>query len=325
MPAGAGGPLPPPVPPGAEAPAEDRGYDEVEVSSPAVGSVANLVRAVRLYASRHQFGVGLGVGAVVGVVAMVAILALVVRGTDGEPVPVVPRDREGLGGQNGAERPAEGDRAGADGGRTTAADRGEEGGGRTTEAGRDGEGGGRTTAAGRGKEAERGGESGRTADRGAGGERAAGAAEGAGGEVAAAAAAAYADRPVPPRPGLARLGRKVLRKALMAAYDQDRFEDALACGLELERRFTLDWESEFKTAEAAHRTGRPGKALELYGAFADKYPTNVYADDALFFSAELLTGQGALTEARALFERVAADPESNLRKKAARRAAELAD
>jgi CRP-like cAMP-binding protein len=229
-----------------------------------------LLQAMRLYWTRHQFGMGMTLGALVGIVAMAAV-ATVFLDQDKEPAPpevpsripaMVASDVEAIAADSGAET-GEG-----------VADTGEEA--------------DREVVV--GEEAEAGGEP---------------------------------EEDLPVGAGLDELAKRPLRNRLLSSYNAGDFEDALASGLELERRFHLDWEAEFVTAQAARQAGFDDRALALYGSFCEKYPDNVYADDARFWSAKVLAGRGDLARAREFFEAVAADPRSNLRRRAAKRAAEL--
>ncbi len=78
----------------------------------------------------------------------------------------------------------------------------------------------------------------------------------------------------------------------------------------------LDAETAFAIAEAQRQGGTAEAALVAYTDFFKNFPSDNHADDAEFWAAEIYRGQGKHAEAKALYEKVAADPNSNFRKSA---------
>ena len=66
----------------------------------------------------------------------------------------------------------------------------------------------------------------------------------------------------------------------------------------------MDWEAHFTVAQAHRRADRDEHAIEVYRSFFAKYPTNVYADDAIYWAARLLAKRGEGAKARALYEQL---------------------
>jgi soluble lytic murein transglycosylase len=117
------------------------------------------------------------------------------------------------------------------------------------------------------------------------------------------------------------LGRKALRKSMLAAYDKGAFGDAVVLGNQLRDNYGLDWEAQFIMAQAQRRGGDASAALAEYLAFAEAYSDNVYADDAQFWAAEILAERGQRSEAAELYRAVIANPKTNLRQRAKKRLA----
>ena len=78
----------------------------------------------------------------------------------------------------------------------------------------------------------------------------------------------------------------------------------------------LDAETAFAIAEAQRQAGTAEAALTAYTDFFKNFPSDNHADDAEFWAAEIYRGQGKHAEAKALYEKVAADPNSNFHKSA---------
>lgn len=117
--------------------------------------------------------------------------------------------------------------------------------------------------------------------------------------------------------------RKELRKQLFASYRAKDYAGAIEVGHSLRSAAKIDWEAEFLIAEAERAAGANGEALASYLAFIEKYPTNVYADDARFWAAEILLGQGKKAEAKVLYQRILASPKTRYRSSAESRLGEL--
>lgn len=116
-----------------------------------------------------------------------------------------------------------------------------------------------------------------------------------------------------PTPAAPSPERKALRRRLIQAEQDGRHAEALAAGLAMRERFDMDWEAQLNLGHAQRLTGAVADALATYLDFVAKYPTNVFADDARFWAAEMLLAQGNVAKARPLLQQVAADPKSNFR------------
>lgn len=117
--------------------------------------------------------------------------------------------------------------------------------------------------------------------------------------------------------------RKELRKALLGAHTSGDYKRALEAGYRLRSLYTLDWESEFVLAETERKAGLLQEAIASYRLFAEHNPTNIYADDALFHSAEILQSLGQKQKAKELYRQVADNPKSDFRDSAAKRVQEI--
>ncbi len=113
--------------------------------------------------------------------------------------------------------------------------------------------------------------------------------------------------------------RKTLRGKLLEAYQDKRYADAVTWGGHLRARHELDWEALFVLANAERMHGDAAKAGQDYLLFVQKFAGNVYASEAQFYAAEVLLELGDREQALALWRAVAANPKSNLRKKAQKR------
>ncbi len=132
-------------------------------------------------------------------------------------------------------------------------------------------------------------------------------------------------RPVVDPQRAATLGRKELRRNLLAARAAGNAAEAVGWGLAMAERFELDWEAEWNLAEAAREAGDASTALARYAVFVERHVGNVYVDDALFNSAELLRAQGRIAEARTMLDALLALPKADYRERAATLRAELGE
>lgn len=110
--------------------------------------------------------------------------------------------------------------------------------------------------------------------------------------------------------------RKALRAQMMSDYQSENFESTRKIGRQLERDFWLDWEAEFRLAQAARQSGQPREAIERFNAFIEKYPNNAYVDDALFWAGRTHYDMGEHADALTYFKRVVALPKSDWRTRA---------
>lgn len=106
------------------------------------------------------------------------------------------------------------------------------------------------------------------------------------------------------------------RDALSEAYKAGNFKEVAALAKKLPK--PLDPDGEFMRVEAERHMG-VASALDDYLAFAKSYPNHSKADDAQFWAADFYTNQGKTAEARALYEKIAANEKSNFRTSAQKR------
>ncbi|MFC1609316.1 cyclic nucleotide-binding domain-containing protein [Myxococcota bacterium] len=277
--------------------ASDAEAEDIDVTLPSVAGnpierlrmgIRNTIRLLRLYSLRHQFGAGMTFGAIAGVLVMVVTLTVLVNGEPEMPTaPEVVTEQSGRSGDEfGVVAKTEHEQADESA---------------ATQAGPDGE--SQVPEAG---------------DSAADDEEA--------GVPDDAVAEQDSDEPeddATAETRQARVARKALRRKLFDAYNEERHEEVVGLGLKLEKRFDLDWEAQFTLAQAARQVGDNELALKHYLEFAEKYRSNVYADDAQFWAAKVLASEGRLHEARDLFRLVADNPSSKLRHRARRRVEEL--
>ena len=111
------------------------------------------------------------------------------------------------------------------------------------------------------------------------------------------------------------------------AVSGDRHDDIMAAAkdknwarvLSLAKRSkaaTQSPDTAFAIAEAQRQGGTAEAALAAYSDFFKNFPSDGHADDAEFWAAEILRQQGKSAEAKALYEKVAADENSNFKKSA---------
>lgn len=98
--------------------------------------------------------------------------------------------------------------------------------------------------------------------------------------------------------------RKALRQKMFGALGKRKWALAAELGLALQAGYHLDWEAHFRLAEALRRAQRTNEAIETYQSFAQSFPDNAFADDALFVLGSLLVKQGRKSEAAPYFERL---------------------
>lgn len=110
--------------------------------------------------------------------------------------------------------------------------------------------------------------------------------------------------------------RKEVRKKMLKAFRQKRWADAIVHGKTLKDRFRLDWEAEFKLAEALREHRKFEEAFAAYQAFLEHHPDTVLADDATFWIAAILHKNGKLDEARSHYLRVSEQKDSSFANKA---------
>jgi TolA-binding protein len=109
--------------------------------------------------------------------------------------------------------------------------------------------------------------------------------------------------------------RKELRRALFDAVAQKRWAAAADAGLQMRGSYEVDWEAALVLADALTRVRRYEDAVAVYREFLKRFPTNLYADKALFRLAECLQATKRHGEARTAYERLAQKP-GNYRKRA---------
>jgi TolA-binding protein len=111
--------------------------------------------------------------------------------------------------------------------------------------------------------------------------------------------------------------KKVLRKKMVSAYEAQTWGMAVACGEKL-KTMGIDWEAEFTLAQAKRKGGWLRGAVTDYRAFAEKYQENVFADDALFWAAEILREHDPAL-AKELYKRILSMPKADKVKAARKR------
>jgi pentatricopeptide repeat protein len=102
--------------------------------------------------------------------------------------------------------------------------------------------------------------------------------------------------------------RKELRRALFDAAAQKRWAAAADAGLQMRGSYEVDWEAALVLADALVRARRYEDAIAVYREFLERFPTNHYADKALFRLAECLQAAKRHGEARTAYERLAQKP-----------------
>ncbi|MCC6810538.1 MAG: cyclic nucleotide-binding domain-containing protein [Deltaproteobacteria bacterium] len=106
------------------------------------------------------------------------------------------------------------------------------------------------------------------------------------------------------------------RDALVEAYSAGKYRQVLQSAKKLQA--PLDGDAQFMICDAERHLGLPN-ALPEYLSFIKNYPDHGRTDDAQYWAADLLAQQGKIAEARALFEKVAANAGSNFKNSAVKR------
>jgi CRP-like cAMP-binding protein len=132
----------------------------------------------------------------------------------------------------------------------------------------------------------------------------------------AASAPVEEDEPVVAKKPKAPEGANPERDLLAEAYKAGNYKQVLSSAKKLPQPLTGD--AGFMFCDAQRQTGVPS-ALQCYLDFATAEPKHGKTDDAQFWAAELLVQQGKAADARALYEKVAANEKSNFRNSAAKR------
>ncbi len=96
-----------------------------------------------------------------------------------------------------------------------------------------------------------------------------------------------------------------MRRSMFRAYRRADYALALNFARRLNKSYAVDWEAAFMIAESERHAGSPDTALRLYRRFYRIYPKSTYADDALFWIAEILVKRGNINEAKMLYRRIA--------------------
>ncbi len=97
-------------------------------------------------------------------------------------------------------------------------------------------------------------------------------------------------------------GRKALRKELFAALKKKSWNKAIELGTRLREEYRLDWESEYRMAEALQRAKRLDEAVAAFVDFLENNPENAFADDAALNAGAILLEQGKKNKARPYLE-----------------------
>ena len=147
--------------------------------------------------------------------------------------------------------------------------------------------------------------------------------------------------------GAAFMGVKMLGEAMMASENAERKREAARHAKQVAKLQTISTPEQFRLGskmfgggftaktrelagarklagtEAERKAGWSKAAFDSYERFYEGFSTNVYADDARFWAADLAAQLGNTKEAERLFKIVADDRESNFRQQAAARLAKM--
>lgn len=118
---------------------------------------------------------------------------------------------------------------------------------------------------------------------------------------------------VAPLPKLSDAERRDLRKQFFVRYRARDYADALALGHKLRAAVPADWEVAINVADTERNLGDFDDALTSYLSFIDKFPSNIYIDDAHFWAADILIARGKKAEAKALLQKVLSNPKTHYR------------
>lgn len=99
--------------------------------------------------------------------------------------------------------------------------------------------------------------------------------------------------------------RKVLRREMIAAFKKKSWTEAVALGQRLREEFRLDWEAEYKLAEALEYLGRHAESVSCFEAFIADNPENAFVDDAHLQAGAIFAKQGNKQKARPHLEKAA--------------------
>jgi hypothetical protein len=118
---------------------------------------------------------------------------------------------------------------------------------------------------------------------------------------------------------------RVYAEEAVSAFKEKRFEEAVryardALGIE-----DPDGKMLFLLADALRLSGNAAEAEGYYQQFAEKFPDDRLADDAMYWRASALASQGQYELATSLCERVLSDPKSNFHTAAKRLLREMPD
>ncbi len=117
--------------------------------------------------------------------------------------------------------------------------------------------------------------------------------------------------------------RRELRRKFFELLRANDHTAAVKLGQKLRKAAPGDWETAFGTAEAERQIGQLDEALASFGDFARAFPSNVRADDARFWMAEILTRLGRRDEAKDLLREVLKNPKTRFRASAEEKLREL--
>lgn len=102
--------------------------------------------------------------------------------------------------------------------------------------------------------------------------------------------------------------RRELRRAIMQKLSVKAHAKAIELGQIYELDFVFDWELHIKLAHAARLHGEVGLALRWFTEFAERYPENMYINDAAFWVAQIRWKIDGLSAAVSDLEAVSQDP-----------------
>lgn len=112
--------------------------------------------------------------------------------------------------------------------------------------------------------------------------------------------------------------KKQLRRNFLKFYVQGQYKEAAELGERFAKTYGHDWETHFILAETMRQLEHHKEAIVLYKDFMKTFAGNAFIDDAQFWLAFLLQGQGETEQAKKLYETVLANPKSKFRTAAER-------
>lgn len=110
--------------------------------------------------------------------------------------------------------------------------------------------------------------------------------------------------------------RKVLRRRLMAATEDQDWTQVLRLGEQLAKKYRLDWEAQSQLASAQRHLKRHELAISTYRHFVATYPTNRFATEARYWLGMLYVQRADHAKAKRLLERVAKSDDALLSERA---------